>query len=75
MSDADIVWEAYKENIEDWDMARVLSELRMIQSEKDSGWLDTSGYERAKDLLEGRIYQIISNHDDSAAYDRAMKGI
>ena len=75
MSDADIMWDSYSANVQEWEMARVLSELKMLQRDKDAGQLNTSGYDRAKKLLEDRIYDIINNHDSRVAYDRAMKGI
>lgn len=75
MSDADIMWEAYQEEIQEWNMARILNELKLLQQDLDRGELDISGYDRSKIILEDRIKDIIDSHDNTKSYDRAMKGI
>ncbi len=75
MSDADIMWEAYREEVQEWNVARSLTELNLLKQDLDRGDLDISGYKQSKIILEEHISNIINNHDNDIAYERAMKGI
>ncbi len=75
MSDADIMWEAYQEEVQEWNVSRTLTELKLLKQDLDRGDLDTTAYNRSKIILDEHISDMINNHDSDIAYERAMKGI
>lgn len=77
--DSDIFWEAYKEDVESWDVDRILKEADLVRKDFNEGMIDPKGYKQSIEILEGELYQkmygVKRPLSPSEAYDRAMKGI